>query len=188
MSIFEYVTVAISIILGLGVAQLLSGALELVRFRHVTRFHWAPLVWATVIFWIQLEFWWSLFGASVDPGVWTHFNFLLAAVTALSLIAAGSLILPKRWPEGGLDLIEYFHADGRTGVAAFALFHVLAIPFNSRLLGFPLISVVNLYLVGMIAVQLAVLISKTTRTTSVLTLLFLALQLGVLTVHPAFID
>lgn len=188
MSIFEYATVAISIVLGLGLAQLLSGALDLVRYRHRTRFHWAPLVWVAIIFWIQVEFWWTLFGSSSDPSVWTHGNFLLAMATTLSLIAAGSLILPTPWPAEELDLSGYLHSDGKTAIFAFALFHVLAVPFNSRLLGAPLISWVNLFIVAMIGVLVMILRSKTSRTTNALTLLFLALQIGVLAIWivPSF--
>lgn len=182
MSIFEYVTVAISIVLGLGVAQLLSGALELVRFRRVARFHWVPLGWTASIFVIQVEFWWSLFGLSGTPEVWTHANFLLAIATSLCLFAAGSLILPKRWPDSGIDLMAHFEAEGKAGVAAFALFNVLALPLNARLFGAPLVSLVSLYLLAMLAAQTAVILSRSRRVMGIMTALFLALQLGVLIV------
>lgn len=190
MTIFEYVTVAISIVLGLGVAQLLSGALEVVRARRHTRLHWIPITWALSIFWIQLEFWWSLFGLSEDADVWTHGNFLLAIATSLCLFAAGSLILPRRWPQGGGDLMAYFDADGWTGVAAFALFNLCALPLNSRLFGAPVISWVSLYLVGMLAVQFGTILRRSRRLTAVCTAVFLLLQVGVLTltVVPQFTD
>ncbi len=180
MSIFEYVTVAISIVLGLGVAQLLSGALELVRYRKVARIHWVPMLWALAIFAIQLEFWWSLFRLSGRPEVWSHQNFLLAIGTALSLSAAGSLILPQRWPEGGLDLLEYFNQDGKMGVAAFALFNVLAFPLNVRLFGLSLMSATTMYILGMLGAQVGVLVSRSSRLVGVFTVLFLILQTAVL--------
>lgn len=187
MSIFEFVTVAISIVLGLGVAELLSSALDLFRYRRTTRWYWVPAVWGGLIFLIQLEFWWSLF-ALQEPGVWTHGAFLLAVSTALSLFAAGSLILPRRWPEEGVDLRETFRGEGKAGVGAFALFNLLAIPLNSILFQSPLFSVVTLFIGGMLLCQLVVLLSRSERWVGVFTLLYAVLQLGILTysVVPQF--
>jgi hypothetical protein len=140
-----------------------------------------------MIFLIQLRFWWSLFDLQ-DPSVWTNRSFLLAIATALALFAAGSLILPKRWPDDGLDLMKHFYVEGRMGVAAFAVFNPLALPLNSILFGSPVVSIVTLFRLAMLVTQTGTFFSKSERTTAILTAVFVALQLGVLTytVVPQF--
>ena len=49
MSIFEFVTVAISIILGLAMARILTAGTDLFLHRKRVRLHWIPMVWATVL-------------------------------------------------------------------------------------------------------------------------------------------
>jgi hypothetical protein len=50
MSIFEYVTAALLIILGLGITELLNDAISLFRERRRNRPEWIPLAWAAIVF------------------------------------------------------------------------------------------------------------------------------------------
>jgi len=133
MSIFEFVSVAVSIILGLAIARLLSAAIDLFSHRDRIRFHWAPIVWAVIMFSLLVLFWWQLFGANELIEQWTFVDFLLAiACTVLMYIACG-LILPRQWSEESIDLFNYFAKDGRWGVAAYSAFYLVVIPYNIRL-------------------------------------------------------
>ena len=182
MTIFEFVSVAISIVLGLGVARLLSAGLDLFRHRHSTTLHWSPLVWAALIFWTQLEFWWSLFFVSQNLEVWTHTDFLGTIAFTVALFAAGSLVLPAEWKAEPLDLLAFFQSEGRWGVAAFGLALVMAFPLNYRLFGVPLLMPMNLLIVAEIVAIAALVFRPTRRKTAWLTLVFMLLHLGVLSV------
>lgn len=182
MTIFEFVSVAISIILGLGVTRLLSAGLDLFRHRHTTAVHWIPVVWAALIFWTQIEFWWSLFFVSQSLEVWTHGDFLLTIGFTVALFAAGSLVLPTDWRAESLDLLEFFHREGRWGVAAFGLVFLLAFPVNYRLFGVPLLIPMNLLLVGQLLVISALVVRPTRPKSAVLTLAFVGLHLAVLSI------
>lgn len=182
MTIFEFVSVAISIILGLGVARLLSGGLDLFRHRQTTRLHWVPVLWAFLIFWTQLEFWWSLFFVSQSLDVWTHGDFLVTIAFTVALFAAGSLVLPTEWEGDSLDLLDFFHREGRWGVAAFGVAFLIAFPLNARLFGVPVLIPMNLLLVGQVLAISALVVRPSTRKTVPLTLAFVGLHLVVLSI------
>ncbi|MFB6272772.1 MAG: hypothetical protein ABEL51_07765 [Salinibacter sp.] len=61
MSQLEYLVALISIIVGLGLADLVQSLRELVRPDRAVRWHWLPLLWAAVIFLIILQLWWTSF-------------------------------------------------------------------------------------------------------------------------------
>lgn len=186
MSLFEFVGIAISLILGLGIANLLTSGVELIRRRREVQFHWVPLAWGVIVLWIHLEFWWSLF-ATRQRAQWTHGDFLLVASFVIALFASGSLVLPRGDDASTTDLGEYFVDHGKWGVALFGVVYVLAFPLNHRLFGLPYLAPVNILLVLMIAVIGGIVGSRSLRVAQYLTALAIALQLAVLsiTVVPA---
>lgn len=135
MSIFEFISVAISIILGLSIARLLSAAIDLVSHRENVSLYWVPLTWALVMFSLLVIFWWQLFGANQFRDEWAFVDFVLAIACTVSMYIACGLILPRHWPDHRIDLYEYYLKDGRWGVAAYSLFYLLVIPYNVRLYG-----------------------------------------------------
>ena len=56
MSIFEYVTGTMMLIVGLGVTRLLSGLVDRFRDRDINKPHWIPLAWALLVFVFQMHF------------------------------------------------------------------------------------------------------------------------------------
>jgi hypothetical protein len=50
MTPFEYLAVLISIVLGLGVTELLTGVQRMAHARERIAFHWLPLAWTGLVF------------------------------------------------------------------------------------------------------------------------------------------
>lgn len=63
MTQLEYLIALISIIVGLALADMLQSIRELVRPDRAVRWHWLPLLWATTVFLLVLQFWWGSFDA-----------------------------------------------------------------------------------------------------------------------------
>ncbi len=116
MSAFEYLSVALSFVLGFGVTRLLLGAVSVFKSRRTRTPHWIPLVWAAAIFVYQLQFWWALFELNETIPVWTHVAFVTAMAHALLLFVAGALALPVSDNGEPATLIDYFEQDGRCGL------------------------------------------------------------------------
>jgi|GEM_PF-3674649 len=77
MDAFKWISVVLSMILGLGVTRLLAATVAVFRSRKRARLDWVPLAWAGCIFLWQLQYWWAIIEL---PGMiqhWTIGSFLM---------------------------------------------------------------------------------------------------------------
>lgn len=135
MSAFEYFSVALSFVLGLGVTRLLLGGVHVFRARRRQRVHWIPLVWAAGIFVYQIQFWWALFELNEVLAAWTHIAFVTLMAHALLLFVAGALVLPTTDSHERESLIGYFEGDGHWALLAIAVYTALSYWTNWALFG-----------------------------------------------------
>jgi hypothetical protein len=59
MSQIEYLLPLVSIIVGLGLADLAKSVRELIRPNRTVRWHWLPLLWSAFTFLFVLQVWWT---------------------------------------------------------------------------------------------------------------------------------
>lgn len=100
MTPFEYLSVLISIVLGLGLTELLSGLQRLVHARDRVELHWLPLVWSALVFVILVQWWWAAFGFR-GQAEWNFVSFLLILMVPVLLYVAAALVLPPSEDAGG---------------------------------------------------------------------------------------
>jgi hypothetical protein len=94
MDAFEYLAVLISIILGLGIAQLLGGFGRWVEQRGACQPFAPALIWAGILLLIHIQTWWSMFGLRfVTQWTFVRFAVLLQPIV-LYLLAV--LVLQAR--------------------------------------------------------------------------------------------
>lgn len=108
MDAFEYLSVLISIIIGIGLAHLLDGVAKLIRYRKSVRFYLPSLLWLLLLFLLHVQIWWAAFAWRDIPD-WNFLGFLtfLLLPTAAYLMAA--LMLPDFVSERILDMrARYF--------------------------------------------------------------------------------
>ena len=120
MTIFDYVTATILIILGLGITELLNDAIGLFRDRKSRPAEWISLAWAGIIFSFQMQFIWAIYELDALVDTWTAFKFMVALILALLLFAAGALIIPRASPDGHWDPWQRFLENGRWSLIALA--------------------------------------------------------------------
>ena len=115
MTQLEYLTTLISIIIGLGLADLLESAYRLTKARSRIRFHWLPLSWGFMVFIIVIIFFWTFFRVG-QLALWQNmFAFIFMLVAPILLFLASANALPDEVPpEGVLDL-EHFYFDRPRG-------------------------------------------------------------------------
>lgn len=126
MDAFSYLSVLLSIILGLGFTQLFAAAGRLIRDRDRVRVHWLPLLWAAVMVLLYVQVWWSMYGLRLHTD-WTFLAFcaVLAQSAALYLMAA--VVLPEGVDAAGVDLGAYFDAQHRWFFGFFLLLLCISI-------------------------------------------------------------
>jgi hypothetical protein len=109
---FGYLSVLLSIIIGLGVTQLLTAFGRVIRHRDRVRVDWLPLLWVVVLLVVFVQVWWSMFGLRNYNG-WTFGSFLiiLAQTSALYLMAA--VLLPEQIDAESIDLAAHYERQRR---------------------------------------------------------------------------
>lgn len=106
MTMFEYVMVLASIIVGLGLTHLLQGILDMIQER--TRAYWVHLVWVGWAF-IQAIFWWWWEFRFSEVDAWTFPLFLFVIGYAFLLYLMCGFLFPKSIDKYG-DFRSYFYA------------------------------------------------------------------------------
>lgn len=94
MSDFDYLSVLISIVLGLGITNLLGGLATLVRRRDRILMYWPLPVWLVTLFLIHVQTWWSMFGLR-QVARWSFEGFLVVLMQPVLLYLMSALILPE---------------------------------------------------------------------------------------------
>ena len=109
MDPYEYLTVFVSVILGLAVVHLLSGVALILDTQVRERVDWIHGVWTANVFITTLLVWWFNFGlAAVAEWTLPHFLNLVAYSVVLYLMAG--LLYPVRGDEV-IDFRAHFEAN-----------------------------------------------------------------------------
>jgi hypothetical protein len=104
---FTYLSVLLSIIIGLGMTHVLTAIGRLIRGRASSVAYWPPLLWAGVVLVIYVQVWWTKFGLRTE----TEWNFLLFVVVLLqttTLYMMAALVLPEQAEDETMDLQVHY--------------------------------------------------------------------------------
>ncbi|MGE5062797.1 MAG: hypothetical protein ACM3IG_01895 [Myxococcales bacterium] len=183
MDAFSYLSVLLSIILGLAITQVLQGYRALLLARGRIHTDPAPLIWSGLVLLFAAQAWWASFGLDARSN-WDFLDFAVILLQMGLLYMLAALALPDVPAEQPVDLTRHF-ARHRKAFFAFliamlassvakevVLEHQLPSPLN---LGFHLL----LAAIGIAGiafssrkVQLALALAATAGFLSYVTLLF----------------
>src|SRR4029078_1996812 len=123
MSISEYILALMSIVVGLAMTQLLSGAAEIAQHAKPVRTYWIHTAWMVNLFVTLIHFWWWEF-ALMQIQVWTFlpYAFVICFAALLSFLVA--LLAPQHLSEQA-DLKEYFYSHRGCFFGTMALIQVV---------------------------------------------------------------
>ena len=94
MSPFEFVTVLISIILGLGVTTILTGVADRIKHFHRTKLYAPYVMWIIIVFVLHIHEWWNSFTLrSIE--VWSLPMFLFILLYPITLYVLAHLLFPS---------------------------------------------------------------------------------------------
>ncbi len=109
----EHLLVLFSIVIGLGLTELLSSFHDLVHPATRTKWHWLPAFWAINVF-ISVVFWWwmmSFFGRLEEAPNFFGVCLILLGPVLLYLLATS--VLPDITPGDAVDLREFYFQNRR---------------------------------------------------------------------------
>lgn len=177
--------VLLSIVIGLGIAEILKGFAWYLRFRKVDRGYWVHSILVVVVFLAFLQTWWESWEfQGVDQWGFVDLLFLLAGPVCLYLIA--HLLYPEE--SAGANLREYYYSVARPmyGLAAIAV--TASTAFRPIVFGQELVAVHNATSFLMLVGFLVLAVTKREALHRVLVPLFLvAILLDTVLVNPEII-
>ncbi len=137
MSPFEYVSVLISIIYGLGITLVLTGVAELIRrWKTITPF--LPYsIWIVLVFVLHIYEWWDHYNLRLIVS-WSLPLFLFVILYPILLFILANLLFPMKWSKKGVNLKEFYFATYSKFFLWTILLAALAIIQNVVLEGYKL--------------------------------------------------
>ena len=106
MSLFEFLMVLVSLIIGLGVAELLTGVARVIRNRDSVRVYWVHGTFIVIVFLALLQQWWESWGAR-DVPAWTFLGLLMMLGGPIGLFLIAHLLFPEEFE--GVDFQDYYY-------------------------------------------------------------------------------
>lgn len=109
MDAFSYLSVLLSIIIGLAITQVLQGYRGLLLARKRVRSFAPSVIWSLLILVLATQSWWSSFGLNSYRD-WTFGTFSVILLQTILLYMMAALVLPDTPAEGTIDLRAHYDA------------------------------------------------------------------------------
>ena len=159
MDAFNYLSVLLSIILGLAITQILKGVRGMVLARGRVRLYWPSLVLAAFLFMLAVQMWWSSFGLSeIKSWNFGMFTVVLLQTTTLYLLAA--IVLPDFFGEQPVDLHKHYFEHHRLFFGLFVVTLLISLVKSVVISGHLIHGADLAFHIGFIAVALAAAVTR----------------------------
>ncbi len=112
MTPFEYVTVLISILLGLGITQIVTGIADIIHQWEKVSMYWPHLLWIVLVFFLQIQEWWLIYELR-DYKSWHLPVFLLMSLYPISLFILSRILFPINTVEPAIDFKRFYFENYR---------------------------------------------------------------------------
>jgi hypothetical protein len=113
MDAFSYLSVLLSIILGLAIAQVLQGYRALLLARKRVRLSAPVLIWSGLVLLFATQAWWASFGLRQRMN-WDFLSFAIILVQMILLYMLSAVVFPEVEATDGVDLVDHFDRHRHT--------------------------------------------------------------------------
>lgn len=127
MTPFEYIIPIVTVIAGLGIADLLISFNKLLVARHRIQWDWLPLGAATLAVLAIFNFWWGFYSFQEVVSTITLGRFAPFGIGLIVLFLLNAGALPDEVPEEGLDLAKFYDSNGKYFWLLYATYIVINI-------------------------------------------------------------
>ena len=134
MDAFSYLSVLLSIVLGLAITQILQGFRGLMLARSQLRSYWPSIVWAVILLMIVVQSWWAMYELR-DYAHWTFGAFSIVLVQTIPMYLLAGLVLPDIVGVQAIDLRAHYFDNHRWFFTLLVVLVVVSISKNLVLYG-----------------------------------------------------
>ena len=176
---FEYISVLISILIGLGITNTGVSWGHLLRARRRVRFYWLHGFWTLFIVVLLIQFWWGFWNFRLVED-WTVWKLIIMAAQFTGLALAAFILAPESPGPEGLDLKAYYYEHNRVFFIFGALAFVMSTITDFAIGGQPFLHAENLFRLPGVAVASLAAWSKNEKLHTGIAVLAIILFLGFL--------
>jgi len=133
ISVFEYISILISIILGLVITQLLSSFSDLLYDFKRVKFYWPHSIWIFFMLFLQIQDWFITYQLK-DKAVWQLSELMFLLLYPITLFTTAKMLLPTHEKEERFDMKSYFMSQSQIIFIMLLISIALSILFNVLLL------------------------------------------------------
>jgi hypothetical protein len=157
ISPFEYVSILVSIILGLGITQILSSFADLLYHYKKIKFYWPHTLWVVFILFLLIQDWFITYEMR-DKALWRLPELLFILSYPITLFTVAKMLLPTNDKEEQTDMKKFYNSQFPGIFLITSVSIVISILFNIWLLHKPLAG--QTHLVVFLAIMLYLVIKK----------------------------
>ena len=112
MDAFSYLSVLLSIVIGLAITQILKGYRGIVLARVRVDTYWPVLLWSATLLMINVQSWWAMFTMR-NVRAWTFAGFSVVLLQTIVQYMLSAIVLPDFFGNERVDLREHYFAHRR---------------------------------------------------------------------------
>jgi hypothetical protein len=112
VDIFSYLSVLISIILGLAITQVLQGIRGLVIARRRVAMYWPSVAWAGLLLLLTVQSWWAMYGMHRRLS-WSFVDFSMVLLQSTIVYMLTALVLPDFDARERIDIRQHYFGQTR---------------------------------------------------------------------------
>jgi hypothetical protein len=109
---FEYIIVLISIILGMGITEILSGVGNVILRWEKVKLYWPHIILVLLVFVFHFQEWWVVFELRNFQS-WRLPVFLFTILYPVNLYILARILFPLKWKNKGTDLKSFYYTNCR---------------------------------------------------------------------------
>ena len=129
ISAFEYITILISIILGLGITQILASVADVFHSFKKVKLYIPHTIWVIIILFLHIQEWFIIYELKEYP-VWKLPTFLFIILYPITLFIIAKLLFPRNDETDLVNLKEYYLNNFSIIFLLFCISILLSILFN----------------------------------------------------------
>ena len=129
ISQFEYIVILVSIVLGMGITQILSGIAGIVQRWNMVTLYWPHTLWIILVFVFHIQEWWITYELRTYE-YWRLPVFLFIILYPVNLFILARILFPLRWSRNSTDLKMFYFENSRKLFAFVLSLSVLSIIQN----------------------------------------------------------
>lgn len=133
MSAFEYVTVLISIVLSLGITQILTGVAGIIKKAHKVTLYWPHVLWVLFVLLLHIQEWWITYELKGHQS-WKLPFFLFIMIYPINLFVMARLLFPDKLKGKIIDLKQFYFKNYKKLFFLLILSAILSVIFNLTIL------------------------------------------------------